>query len=344
MKISVIIPVYNVEKYLRECLDSVINQTHKDLEIICVNDASTDSSLSILEEYALKDSRIKIINNDKNSKLGPTRNHGMEYATGEYIHFFDSDDWLALDAYEKLVKIIENNNSPDLVQFEYQFVSMLNGEITKRPYYDHGFFNKSINIETEPNIIYIWDRHAWNKLYKFDFIKENNLLFNDYPCYEDIEFAFSVLIKAKNIYCIKDILLNYRYDNPNSLIGKYYLHNNYAYKSCANVIEQAKVLPKKIREKLLIFEIANFHIILFGCYKNKKISYEELRDWLVKIDYRPYNKKYFKKGVFVHTFDVMRYPECVYNLKNKIKKFLKLCFPKTYHYLIKYRDRLLGIQ
>ena len=107
MKISVIIPVYNVEQYLGHCLDSVINQTYKNLEIICVNDASTDRSPLILEEYSKKDSRIVIVNNAKNSRLGPTRNHGMEYATGDYVHFLDSDDWLEPDAYEKLVNTIE---------------------------------------------------------------------------------------------------------------------------------------------------------------------------------------------------------------------------------------------
>ena len=88
MKISIIIPVYNVEKYLRQCLDSVINQTYKDLEIICVNDASTDSSLSILEEYAQKDNRIIIVNNPVNSKLGPTRNNGMNMQLANMFIFW----------------------------------------------------------------------------------------------------------------------------------------------------------------------------------------------------------------------------------------------------------------
>ena len=102
--ISVIIPVYNVEKYLRECLDSVINQTYKNLEIICVNDCSTDSSPEILEEYAKKDRRIIIKKNPKNIGLGLTRNEGIKIASGEYIHCLDSDDWLELYAYEILVK------------------------------------------------------------------------------------------------------------------------------------------------------------------------------------------------------------------------------------------------
>ena len=117
MKISVIIPVYNVEKYLRQCLDSVINQTYKDLEIICVEDCSTDNSPQILQEYAQKDERIKILYNEKNSKLGPTRNNGLKVATGEYIHFLDSDDWLEPDAYEILVNHLSKCGQVDILHF-----------------------------------------------------------------------------------------------------------------------------------------------------------------------------------------------------------------------------------
>ena len=95
-KISVIIPVYNVEKTMRQTLDSVINQTFKDIQIICVNDCSTDSSVQILEEYASKDSCIEIYHNEKNLGLGLTRNHGMEYAKGDYIHFLATGPFLNL--------------------------------------------------------------------------------------------------------------------------------------------------------------------------------------------------------------------------------------------------------
>ena len=101
-KISVIVPVYNVEKYLARCLDSIINQTLADIEIICINDGSTDNSLEILNDYAKKDSRIKIID-QTNAGLSCARNAGMQIAQGEYIGFVDSDDWIDLDFYEKLV-------------------------------------------------------------------------------------------------------------------------------------------------------------------------------------------------------------------------------------------------
>ena len=103
--LSVIIPVYNVEPYLEQCLDSVINQTYKNLEIICINDGSTDNSLKILEKYQKKDNRIKLIN-QKNKGLSEARNAGLDVAKGEYIAFVDSDDYLELNAYEEAMNVV----------------------------------------------------------------------------------------------------------------------------------------------------------------------------------------------------------------------------------------------
>lgn len=109
-KISVIIPVYNTEKYLSRCLDSVVNQTFKDLEIICVNDGSTDNSNEILDRYASKDNRITVIN-QKNGGLSAARNTGLRHASGQYIGFVDSDDWIDIDYYECLIGLAERNNA-----------------------------------------------------------------------------------------------------------------------------------------------------------------------------------------------------------------------------------------
>lgn len=115
-KISVVIPVYNVENYLRQCLDSVINQTLDDIEIICVNDGSTDSSPDILEEYSRKDSRIRIISQE-NMGLSGARNTGMKYIKGEYVYFLDSDDYIELDALNQMYNI-SKNNSLDMLMFK----------------------------------------------------------------------------------------------------------------------------------------------------------------------------------------------------------------------------------
>ena len=109
-KVSVIVPVYNVEKYLSRCLESLINQSLKDIEIICINDGSTDNSLQILKQFAYKDNRIKIIN-QTNSGQSVARNKGLAIASGKYIGFVDSDDWIDNDYYEKMFETIERTNS-----------------------------------------------------------------------------------------------------------------------------------------------------------------------------------------------------------------------------------------
>ncbi len=116
-KVSIIIPVYNVEKYLKECLNSVVNQTLKEIEIICVDDGSTDNSLSILEEYAKKDNRINLLKQE-NSGAGAARNKGLDSARGEYIYFLDSDDFLELNAIEILYNQIAKNQA-DICFFKF---------------------------------------------------------------------------------------------------------------------------------------------------------------------------------------------------------------------------------
>ncbi len=109
-KISIIIPVYNTEIYIAKCLESTINQTYKNLEIICIDDESNDNSLSVLHQYEQKDNRIKIYT-QKNSGQGICRNNGIKYATGEYIMFVDSDDWLDLSATEEIIKTFISKNA-----------------------------------------------------------------------------------------------------------------------------------------------------------------------------------------------------------------------------------------
>ena len=110
-KISVIIPIYNSEKYLEECLDSILNQTLKDIEIICVDDGSTDNSLTILENYAQRDKRIQIFS-QQNLHAGIARNHGLEKASGEYVHFMDSDDLLFYINFHKHYYQLINHQNP----------------------------------------------------------------------------------------------------------------------------------------------------------------------------------------------------------------------------------------
>ncbi|MBR0519138.1 glycosyltransferase family 2 protein, partial [bacterium] len=157
-KISVIVPVYNVEKYLPECLDSIVNQTLKEIEIICVNDGSTDNSLSILREYSSKDNRIKIIDKE-NEGLEYTRKVGLDNATGKYILFCDSDDkYFSNDVFEKLYNEIQKNNS-ELMFFRFLYG---NKESVKVKF--------DINLkDNSQNIFNLYFAH-WFKIYKKSFL------------------------------------------------------------------------------------------------------------------------------------------------------------------------------
>jgi glycosyltransferase involved in cell wall biosynthesis len=158
---SLIIPVYNVELYLAECLDSCINQTFKDIEIICINDASTDNSKAILEQYAKQDKRIKIINHINNKRQGTARNTGVEAATGDYCWFIDSDDYILLNACEILNDII-NEFKTDIIRFnridyKYDINSREKTIIPQRPYsweysrvYTKADYNKLKIVEVSP--------------------------------------------------------------------------------------------------------------------------------------------------------------------------------------------------
>lgn len=144
-KISVIIPVYNVENYLRECLDSIINQTFKDIEIICVDDCSTDNSLDILNEYAQKDNRIKVFEQKENSGQGAARNFGISIAQGEYITFVDPDDYIESTMYEKMYNQAKTLNS-EIVMCDVQKFFETSGNIKL-----YNAFKKYKNVyENEP--------------------------------------------------------------------------------------------------------------------------------------------------------------------------------------------------
>jgi glycosyltransferase involved in cell wall biosynthesis len=201
-KISVIIPVYNVEKYLRECLDSVIHQTLKDLEIICVNDGSTDGSLAILEEYAKKDSRIIIIK-QKNQGQGAARNRALKIAKGEYVQFLDSDDYLSKDACEILYHHA-NEKSLDMLLFGgYNFND---GEniLLNNPYWDKTYLDKNIDysvfqVSKIKNVVHRLPVSACLCLYKRHFIAQKEIKFPQGLFYEDTFFFIKAITQACNI-------------------------------------------------------------------------------------------------------------------------------------------------
>ena len=217
-KISVVIPVYNAEKYLREALDSVINQTFTDIEIICVNDGSKDNSLEIMQEYAQKDSRIKIIDKE-NQGYGATVNRGFAEAGGEFVAMFEPDDILCSNIYEKLyTNAIENNLDVVKCNF-YNYWSKINK--SKRS----GLVLKCAKPKpfAPKDNLKALTCHAsvWAGIYKKSFLDNNGIKFLETPgaSYQDMSFNFKVYAMSPKIMLLKEPLLYYRQDNPNSSIN-----------------------------------------------------------------------------------------------------------------------------
>lgn len=204
-KVSVIIPVYNTEAYLKRCLDSVCNQTLSDIEIICINDASTDKSLEILQEYATKDKRIKIIDFKENKGAGAARNAGINAAQGEYIGFVDSDDYVDLDFYEKLYKSALETCA-EVIKSNLSYIN--NPEILSKDKYANLFALK----ESKYNLI-----HIPTTIIKKDFLSKNQILFpTDLSCAEDSVFEIKVAVLCNKIKIVDSVYYYYVFNN-NSL-------------------------------------------------------------------------------------------------------------------------------
>ena len=210
-KISIVIPIYNVEKYLRECLESIVNQTFKDIEILCVNDGSKDSSLSIIENFAKNDDRVVVINKE-NGGYASAINKGLEVARGEYIGIVESDDYCAPQMYEKLFDKISNTDA-DYVIGDYYFLSEKKTKISAYSAGliadEQGFFN----LKTNPRLL---DKPAypWKALYRKSFLDNNNIrmLQDGKGAYEDQPWNMTCMVKANKIMSVAEPLYYYRVD------------------------------------------------------------------------------------------------------------------------------------
>ena len=218
LKISVIMPIYNAEKYLKEALNSIIRQSLQDIEIICINDGSTDNSLEILKEYASNDERIKIIDKS-NSGYGATVNIGINNAKGEFIAIFEPDDILDENIYEKLY-INARENNLDVVKCNFYNYWSKTGKNRRS-----GLIKRcSEDIPFEPkDNLKIFECHAsvWAGIYRKSFLDQNNIRFLETPgaSYQDMSFNFKVYATAKKVMLLKTPLIFYRQDNPNSSIN-----------------------------------------------------------------------------------------------------------------------------
>ena len=214
IKVSVIIPIYNVEKYLKKCLDSVIHQTLNEIEIICIDDCSTDDSLLIIEEYAKIDSRLKIIKNNVNKGVSASRNLGIQESKGEYIAFLDSDDFIDETAYEKAFNIAHKLDL-DCLLFKSKVLDNRTGEISdKTPYFaldcfenfDKEIFNHTDTKKFTCDI----NVQLGSKLFKREFIINKKLFFPQRKIFEDEDFFYNIYLRANRISLLPEYLYYYR--------------------------------------------------------------------------------------------------------------------------------------
>ncbi len=289
--ISVIVPVYNVDKYLRQCVESIINQTYKDLEIILVDDKSTDESGKICDELAKEDNRIKVIHKLKNEGLGYARNTALEIVNGEYVTFVDSDDYLDNDAIERMYNAISN----EMVDACIGGFKRVNNEgiISKEVVYNTEKFSEPKEVKnlmlrligSAPNKKDSIRMSVWNCMYNMDIIKKYNIRFESEKKYlsEDIFFDIRYYNYAKRAIVLSNSCYNYRY-NETSLTKRYRKDR----------FETAKEMYKKEKEELEKFNLYDeakyrlsrqFFISTFACIiqENTKISKKKIWQSIEKI-------------------------------------------------------------
>lgn len=271
-KVSVIIPVYNVEDYLRQCLDSIINQTLKDIEIICVDDGSTDSSLQILHEYKIKDSRVKVMT-QKNQHAGVARNAGMQVARGEYFVFLDADDFFEADLlqlqYEKCKKFdadislcSANCFQQKTGKFERADWLLAKSLIKTQPFNRETLGDKLFSV-TGPN--------PWTKMFSSVFIRKYNLRFQALPRANDVYFTMVALALADKIVAVDRPLVHYRIGMTTNLQANNSL-------SPLSFCQALSAVKQKLKEENVfgIIEVGFIRNVISQCvYNLKKLDSNE---------------------------------------------------------------------
>lgn len=221
-KVSVILPIYNVSQYLRECLDSVVRQTLKELEIICVDDGSTDDSLEIIQEYAAKDERIVVITGP-NGGYGKAMNKGLDRATGEYVGIVEPDDYVSLTMFEDLYQIAKENQL-DIVKADfYRFARNGHGDMDMRYVNLDGMkerYGQLLYPDQDPSLIK-FTMNTWSGIYRRAMLEEYHIRHHETPgaSFQDNGFFFKTTVRAKRAMIINRPYYRNRRDNPNSSVN-----------------------------------------------------------------------------------------------------------------------------
>ncbi|MDR3063739.1 MAG: glycosyltransferase [Methanobrevibacter sp.] len=286
-KISVIIPIYNSEKYLKDCLDSVTKQSLKDIQIICINDGSTDRSLEILREYASNDSRFVIINQE-NKGAGVARNIGLDNATGEYISFIDSDDWIKKELYKKTYSLAKSKNL-DMIMFKMINYEEKTKKLYETAYYNlnslHDYFDGTIfSTSNTKDKIFQMSVSPGNKLYKRELIEELGLRFPEGIIFEDSPFFMELYLNSKKNLVI-DEYLYYRRRSEGSVTTLFDEHYQDIIPMTNILIDIFKKYNKfeKYKKGLINFKVAFTRKKYLDVHKNRKKIFKIIKEDFLKM-------------------------------------------------------------
>lgn len=343
--ISIIVPVYNVEKYLEKCLNSLINQTYKNLEIICVNDGSKDNGLAILKEYQAKDERIVVIDK-QNEGASIARNVALERVTGDYLMFVDSDDWIEENTCEIALKTI-HEESADLVMWPY--VKEYSDTSQKKEIFneDKIVFDKERTKELHRRLFGLMEKELkhpenadalctiWGKLYKTSFIKNNKIGFFDIKkigSYEDGLFNIEVFANLEKVVYINEYFSHYRKDNVSSVTTVFKKElaqqRQTLFDWMANYIK-ANNYPQRYKLALdnrISFSVLDIGLNLLSSDKSKKEQKREIKEYLKSSNYKNAIKnlklKYFK--IHWKLFYWCAKHECVFGIYLLLKIIKKI--------------------
>ncbi|MCU7212133.1 glycosyltransferase family 2 protein [Turicibacter sanguinis] len=295
-KISIIVPIYNVEKYLSKCVDSILNQSFKDFELILVNDGSTDESGKICDAYSLKDKRIKVIH-QSNKGVGSARNVGINCAIGEYIAFIDPDDYIHENMYEILYKASIKDEADIVICNFYLVDEQTEMLLDSKPSIKGIFDSIQSGIDCLKDFYRLDDYYIlpWNKLYKKNLF--NNIYFPEGLIYEDEYIAHKLFFKSKNVVCLKECYYYYL-QRKSSILG-----------SSSNIKKADKILAKLDRIKfykehnlinLMYRANKDFVDLYFWSYEciQKEVGYNHEKLKEMRKLYRK-NFRLFSQGVYI---------------------------------------------
>ncbi len=323
-KISILVPIYNVERYLKQCLDSLVNQTLRELEIICINDGSTDNSGKILSEYAKRDRRIVIINKS-NSGYGDSMNQGLKKAHAKYIGILEPDDWIELDAYEKLYQLTAQK--PEVVKANYyQENASKTHVVTEISSDDAGKL-----LDPRDNFaIFRFNPAIWSAIYDRKFLEKNEIKFLPTPgaSYQDTGFWFKVWACAHKVILTPDAFVHYRLDNQSSSV------NSPAKLRC--IVDEYQEIETFLTERGQFSELGSrMNAIKFRNYhwNLQRLSaplaakfYVTMREeFLSAADEGILDPTYFTKSEWLALSMILKHPRLAYRIL-RLRIFLRKCF------------------